>query len=169
MWFVLLFGLALYYLVQITTWTLPSFRWGVVVYKYSVSFSSTIPKELINRETVSKNIIFRFISPSTGLFKAHPPNFLFKQRARNHLPWLLGEVHLGHKGVAQITLRIPLSKILISLAFFITLIYFFGVLNGFGLAILFTVFSAMDFVREKENLLEGVMMLNESANTATLV
>ena len=169
MWFVLFFGLALYYLIQITTWTLPSFRRGVIVHKYQATFPSRIPDELTDREIALKNIIFKFISPNIGLFKAHPPNSLFKNRARNHLPWLLGEVQLSRESIAQITLRIPLSIILILLALFITLIYFFGVPNGFGLAILFTVFSAMDLVREKENLLEGFMMLQESAKTGTLV
>jgi hypothetical protein len=164
MWFLLCIGLAFYYLIQITTWTVPSFRRGVVVQRYTVSFPSTIPEELTNREIAFKNIIFRFISTGTGLFKAHPPNTLFKNRARNHFPWLLGEVQLDRKGFAQITLRIPLSKILILLAFFITLIYLFGVPNGSGLTMLFIVFSIMDFVREKENLREGFMTLKEKVS-----
>ena len=165
MWFLLFIGLAFYYLVQITTWTVSSFRRGVVVHQYTVSFPGTIPKEHTNREIVFKNIIFRFISPGTGLFKAHPPNSLFKYRARNHFPWLLGEVQSSRKGIAQITLRIPLSRILMSLAFFITLVYFFGVANGLVAVILFTVFSIMDFIREKENLIEGFLMLKENAKT----
>jgi len=52
-----------------------------------------------------------------------------------------------------------------SLAFFITLVYFFGVANGLVAVILFTVFSIMDFIREKENLIEGFLMLKENAKT----
>lgn len=186
MWLQYIFGLAICYLgfrylKQITTWTLPSFRQGIVVHKYTESFSGKIPTELMNREIVFKNIIFRFISPNSGLFKAHPPLTLFKNRIRNYFPSLLGEVELSDTGMAQITLRIPLPIILISLAFFTALVisniegtftinsFLLRVLKGGLVMMIFGILFIFGFLIEKEHLHEGFMLLKESAKTGTLV
>jgi len=186
MWLQYVFGLAIcylgfMYLKQITTWTLPSFRQGIIAHKFQEPFSGKISKELINREIVFKNIIFRFISPHTGLFKAHPPLTLFKNRIRNYFPSLLGEVELSPNGVAHITLRIPLSTILIALTVFTALVisniegiftlssFLRGVSKGIFVMMIFGVFAVIGFLREKEHLQEGFMMLKESANSGTLV
>jgi len=169
------------YFIQITTWTLPSFRQGIIVHKYREPFSGKIPKELMNREIALNNIIFKFISQNTGLFKAHPPLSFFKNTAKSYFPSILGEIDLNHKGVAQITLRIPLSTILIYVALCIALVisniegtftinsFIPGVLKGGFLTIIFSIFFAFGFFREKEHLHEGVMMLKESVNDGTLV
>ncbi len=185
MWIENIFGLTIciigfMYLKQITTWTLPSFRQGIVVYKYSESFIGNIPKELTNREIAFNNIIFKFISPKTGLFKAHPPMSFFKDVIRNYFPSLLGEIELSGKGIAQVTLRIPLPTILISLTLFIGWAlsniegpfkldsFFLRFPDGAFVTIILIAIFIFNFLREKKHLHEGFIMLKESANAGTL-
>jgi hypothetical protein len=146
------------------------------VYKYLEQFPAEIPKEFINTEIACSNVTFKFISPNTGLFRAFPqprPFFSFKSHRKNYFPYLLGEIEINRKGVAQITLRIPLSIILTSLALFITVVTsnidekfttnsaFFGILDGVAIMIFISVFSIIGFFMEKDDLHDGLIMLKK--------
>jgi hypothetical protein len=150
------------------------------VYKHSEPFPGKIPQELMNREIVFKNIIFKFLSPNTALFKAHPPLTFFKNWSRNYFPSLLGEVELSRKGTAQLTLRIPLSTILLALVIFTALVVssiegtftinslLLAVSKAALVMLIFGIFSIFGFLIEKEHLLEGFTTLKENVNAGTL-
>jgi hypothetical protein len=182
MWFEIIFGLAIcylgfMYLRQITTWTLPSFQQGLVVRKYQEPFPGHIPNELLKQEIVCKNIIFKFDTPRTGLFRAYPRFAFFKNRRTSYFPSLLGEIEFTSKGIAFITLRFPLSIVLILLVLFVALIIsnaegIFTINSVIGsitkvvlVLFLFAVFSILGFVMEKDDLHDAVIMLKEYANS----
>ena len=179
MWFFIFFGLAVYYLRQITAWTLPSFRRGIVVYRFQNPFSGKIPNELIGREIICKYIIFKFISPSQGLFRSHP-RFLPRSGKTPGFPLLLGEIELDRNDVAQATLRIPLASILIGLTLFLALIIsnigatptinsvFVGIARDMVALLFLGFFFLIGYFAEKADLQEGVIILKERATDGTL-
>jgi hypothetical protein len=180
MWFLIFLGLTIYYLRQIITWTLPSFRQGIVVHKYIEPFPRKIPKDLINREIDCDNIPFIFISQNKGIFRANQLQktfILLKNRRKTYFPSLLGEVELDHKGTAQVTLRIPLPMVLISVALFIVMTIsnmkgvltinslILGILESGFVMIVLGIFSTIGFFMEKDDLHDGIIILKEYLNT----
>ena len=180
MWLQYIFYLAvgclgLMYLIQITKWTLPSFRQGIIVRRYQQSFSGKIPKKLLNKEILCENVIFKFDTPSTGLFRTRPRSSLFRT---GYFPSLLGEINLTNKGIAQITLRISFSKTLILLALYFAIFNFIfntervfpinSTLNRVGILLLVGFFSILGFTMEKDDLLEGINIFIERAKSNSL-
>ncbi len=84
LWWVIFAGLFIYSLVQKATWTLPSFRRGIVVddiYEYLID---RVPDEMINRRIELNGILFLFISQTRGLFRTSSK--LFNSRSGG---WLI--------------------------------------------------------------------------------
>jgi len=100
----LILFLGFMYFQQITTWTPYSFRLGLVIRKYKIPFSGKVSKEFIKKEITCNNIVFKFSSPTRGLFRAYPKlgGFL-KSRRKSYLPSMLGEVNINHTGLAEIS------------------------------------------------------------------
>ena len=173
-------ALAIYYVRQITTWNLPSFRQGIVVLKYKESFSDKIPEVVMNQEIVCKNIIFKFNTPYTGLFRAHPRIAFLKNRRTSYFPSLLGEIKLNHNGIAQITLRVPWSITLMLLTLFVALVIssiegvltinstLVGITKSATVMSIFGIVVILGFIMEKGDLQDGVIMLRERAKSNSL-
>jgi len=174
------FGLVIYYFRQITTYTQSSFRQGIVILKYKEPFSDKIPEEVMNQEIICKNIIFRFNTPYTGLFRAYPRGSMLKNRRTYYLPSLLGEIKLSRKGIAQITLRIPLSITLMLLTLLVASVISSTQL-GFTInsvlvsvtevaiaMLIFGIFAIIGYVMEKGDLHDGVIMLRERAKSNSI-
>ncbi len=116
---ILFFALAICLFIQMTIWTLDSFRWGITAISFSTSFPSNVPENIINQELKYKSITFKFITQNIGLFKPK-----LKMRGRIGFP-LLGEMRFTKKGAIQIKIRIPLSFVLLAIVSFIGLVSFF--------------------------------------------
>ncbi|HSG43908.1 MAG TPA: hypothetical protein VLA72_12205 [Anaerolineales bacterium] len=123
----------------------------------------------MNQEINCKNIIFIFISPHTSLFRAHPKGGVFRNRRTNYFPSLLGEIKLDHQGKAQITLRVPLSLLLMLFTIFAALVTSnsVGIKEVVFAILLFGIFAFLSFFMEKSDLQNGVILLRERANTNT--
>jgi len=178
--FFLFLVFAIYYLRQITTWTLPSFRQGIVIVKYKESFPSNIPEDILNQEILCQNIMFKFNTPNIGLFRVHPKFALFKRSSYAYFPSLLGEIRLNHKGMAQIALRIPLFTILMSVTLLLVLVItntegvitinsIFASLSELALVMLVVgIIVSLHFIMEISDLKYGVMSLSKRAKTNSL-
>lgn len=169
------------YLQQITTWSPDSFRLGLVIRKYKESFNSKIPKELIKKEIVCNNILFKFTSSTKGFFRVYPkPRGLFQSRRKSYLPSVLGEINIHSNGIAEISWRIPLSLILIGTSIFLILVgsnldsvytlaaILTSVAKSLLVIAIFGVLSFIYFGFEKWDLEDGIKELNEKINSDTL-
>ena len=169
------------YLQQITTWSPDSFRLGLVIRKYKESFNSKIPKELIKKEIVCNNILFKFTSSTKGFFRVYPkPRGLFQSRRKSYLPSILGEINIHSNGIAEISWRIPLSLILIGTSIFLILVgsnlegvyTLTAILTSVAKSLLvITIFGVLSFIYfgfEKWDLEDGIKELNEKINSDTL-
>jgi hypothetical protein len=172
------FFLGLMYLLQITTWTQYSFRLGLVIRKYKESTSNKLPKELIKKEIICRNILFKFSSPTKGLFRAFPKPYSFFRLKR--FPSILGEINIRSNGVAEISWRIPLSLILIYLLVFLILVgsnldtsYSLSaiLISIIKSSIVMLTFGFLPFIYlgyEKWDLEDGIKELNDKINSDTL-
>lgn len=177
MFFILFLISAIYYLWQITTWTIPSFRKSIVIRKYIVPFSDQIPENILDQEIICKNIIFKFESPNAGLFRAHPLGRIFRNRRNNYFPTLLGEIKLDPKGVAQITLRIPFPIISMTMILFFALVVSItgGALTADLIStrlpqvvfavLIFGFLALVSFIMETDDLKDSVMILKDRAKS----
>src|SRR5690349_9018264 len=114
-------------LYQTSSWKIASFRWGVVVLKFSEPFPIKIPNSCIGEIIEYKGIIFKFVSQKLGLFQA-------KVMGRNISPShdslisgifpIMGEIILDEAGNANMSLRIPYSTILMLICILIALFGF---------------------------------------------
>lgn len=168
---ILLIALEIYALIQMTTWTLSSFRFGIVVISFSTSFSNGATKKLINRMVETKGIMFKFVTQDVGLFRnSLMPlynSFAPLRNGRIGFP-LLGEIKLTEKGVAQIKIRIPFSSILVMIALFVGLVEFAtqgiytidSIAQGFAkasvLMAILGVFGLFGFLIEKDIILHRI-------------
>ena len=115
--------LGIMYLRQITSWSPRSFRLGLVIRTYTVSFFRKIPEEIIKTEIVCTHIHFKFNSPTKGLFRAYPKSRgILGHSRKTYLPTILGEINIRSNGVAEINWRIPLSLMLIGFLIFLILV-----------------------------------------------
>jgi hypothetical protein len=168
MWFLILLGIAIYHLIQTTTWTLPSYRRGIVIYKHKSlgPFISKIPKELINQEIACEDIIFKFLTPNIGLFRVDTKIRMYGSR----FPTLLGEIELNPKSIARIRLRIPFSTILMLLALYIYLVLsIVKVIPIIIVTMILGIVFTIGFSKDKDELLDAVIMLMELVNAKSLV
>jgi hypothetical protein len=178
MWLVNIIGvtilfLGFMYFQQITIWTQYSFRLGLVIRKYKVSITSKIPKEIVKKEIVCNNILFKFNSPTKGLFRAFPkPHGLFKSKRKSYYPSMLGEININHSEIAEVSIRIPLSVILISASFFLILFTLTAIIASVEKSFfVIAIFGALFFINydfEKMDLEDGIKKLVERINSATL-
>ena len=169
------------YFQQITTWSPNSFRMGLVIRRYKKSFSIKIPKDLIKKEIICNNVLFKFYAPTKGLFRVYPkPRGILQSRRKSYLPSILGEINIHSNGVAEISWRIPLSLILICLLIFLILVgsnlgesYSINALlpslvKSLIIVAIFGVLSFLLFGYEKWDLEDGIKELNEKINSVTL-
>jgi hypothetical protein len=167
------------YFKQITTLTLYSFRQGIIIYKYREPFSGEIPKELIKQEIRYNDIIFKFNSSNQGIFRTHPNMSYVRDFRRSYFPSVLGEINLTDNGVAEITLRTPLSLILIWLVILTALVVsniesvfsinsVGAIVKGVFVMLIIGVIVYIFFDFEKTDLRNGIKILSEHAKNNTL-
>ena len=127
-------------------------------------------QKLINREILCEDIIFKFLSPNIGLFRINTKIKFRWGRRFPRFPSLLGEIELNPNSIARIRLRIPFSTILILLALFIYLVLLIvQVIPIIIVMIILGVVFTIGFSKEKDELLDAVIMLKELVNTKSLV
>jgi hypothetical protein len=169
------------YFQQITTWTPYSFRLGLVIRRYKKPIPGKIPKELIKKEIICNNILFKFNSPTKGFFRAFPkPHGLFSGRRKSYLPSMLGEININRSGIAEVSVRIPLSLILIIASLFLILVgsniegvftlnaVMASVVKSFLVMAIFGVLFFINSDFEKMDLEGGIKDLVERINNDTL-
>jgi len=161
MWWIIFSGLLFYGLIQVTTWTLPYFRQGIVVFKYSGPFLNRVPEKFVNRKIELGGVTFMFVSRTNGFFRCR-----WRPKRRSTPRLLLGEVVLTDEGVARIVVRISFSAILILIAICIGFINLaiqgtYSVNSLILGVLLINIFCLFDILAEKDILLFGLEMMKK--------
>jgi hypothetical protein len=161
--FLLVPGVLVYYFIQNTTWTLESFRRGILVVSLLESFPAPIPGIFVGSLVDVDDMSFKFITAYHGLFRTRERMF----RRMPSFP-LLGEISLNEEGAGVIRIRIPISAIFVCLVFFLGLIagqvqeassfsaYLVAILKGLGILAFLSVFGFYAFLSEKHNIVRGL-------------
>jgi hypothetical protein len=125
-WGLLIIGLLAYSLVQYTTWTRRSFRRGLTIFRLSEPFPKEVHADTLNKIFETRTMMFEFLEADAGLLKTKPVS----RHAANsligaiQLPKLLGEIQLSNSGVGNVTIRVPLSYLLLRGTIVLILAYY---------------------------------------------